>query len=129
MTANVYITVAEAKDVLKLSNAALRFQPVDAESTAAKASSNEGQQRRGSRQARSTPASQTFGYVWVLGADAKPQKVAVELGLNDGQSSEVKSGLTEGQEVIVGYAGNVPKDKTATRSPFGSPFGGGPRRF
>jgi len=128
MTANVYITVAEAEDVLKLPNAALRFQPVATTAASTNESSDQPRSRRGPRQAKGTPLTTASGNVWLLAADNKPQKVAVELGLNDGQHSEVKNGLTEGQTVIVGYAGNVPKDKTA-QSPFGSPLGGGMRRF
>src|SRR5205807_4713509 len=46
------------------------------------------------------------GRVWVLDADGEPQPVALRLGMTDGTATEVLEGdLTEGQAVIVGFAG------------------------
>ncbi len=43
--------------------------------------------------------------VWVLGEDGKPKPVTLQLGISDGNFSEIVAGeLTEGQEVIVGSA-------------------------
>jgi HlyD family secretion protein len=43
------------------------------------------------------------GNVFVLGANGKPQRLPISLGLTDGNATEVVSGdLKEGQEVIVG---------------------------
>ena len=46
------------------------------------------------------------GRVWILSSDGKPTAVQVTLGITDGSATEVLRGdLTEGQEVIVGAAG------------------------
>jgi HlyD family secretion protein len=88
MTANVSIVINRKKDVLKVSNAALRFKPERPGGT--KGASAEGGQKR-----PSGPA------VWVL-ENGEPQRVAVTLGITDGVNSEVLSGdLKEGQAVIV----------------------------
>ena len=46
-----------------------------------------------------------LGRVWVLDAEGRPNAVDVTLGLSDGSSTEIASGgITEAQEVIVGFA-------------------------
>jgi HlyD family secretion protein len=58
------------------------------------------------------------GNVFVMGANGKPKRLAVNLGLTDGTATEVVSGdVKEGQEVIVGTMGGT--------SPPGRPGGGG----
>ena len=88
----------------------------------------EGKMSRGLRQAKNTPTDQTSGNLWLLGGDGRLRRISLELGLNDGQFTQVKDSIQEGQEVVTGYAGGAPKSSTG-QSPFGSPFGGGPRRF
>ncbi len=88
MTANVSIVIHRKKDVLKISNAALRFRPE--RPAGARLSSAEGGQKR-----PSGPA------VWVL-ENGKPKRVAVTLGITDGINTEVLAGdLKDGQAVIV----------------------------
>ncbi|MBL8691738.1 MAG: efflux RND transporter periplasmic adaptor subunit [Rhodospirillaceae bacterium] len=55
---------------------------------------------------RRVEASETRpGRVWVLGADGRPQSVAVRIGIGDGSFTEVVSGeIKAGQEVIVGHS-------------------------
>lgn len=63
--------------------------------------------------------------------DGKPivQAVTVKIGINDGASYEVLEGLKEGDPLVVGSKGGpTPTTASAPASPFGSPFGGGPRR-
>ncbi|MEK7362634.1 MAG: efflux RND transporter periplasmic adaptor subunit [candidate division NC10 bacterium] len=102
MTANVRIVVDQKPSVLKVPNAALRFRPqgVQADGPA-----------RGGPQGRpgGGPAAPTAqgrgpaGRAWVVGADGKPQAVNLQLGISDGNFTEVLDGaLAEGQEVIVG---------------------------
>ena len=107
MTSNVSIIVAEARDTLKVVNSALRFRPVDLEATADKAVSRPWQGGRGGSQGSRSKASPTSGAVWVPTPAGKAEKISVDLGLSDGLSTQVKSGLKEGQEVIIGYAGAV----------------------
>jgi HlyD family secretion protein len=88
MTANVSIVISRQKDVLKVSNAALRFRPERPAGT--QGSANEVVRKR-----PSGPA------VWVL-ENGKPTRVAVTLGITDGINTEIVSGdLKEGQAVIV----------------------------
>ena len=87
MTATILFQVAKAPDVLMVPNAALRFNPQ------AKPASDDW-----TRPGRGKPMKPR---VYRLVNNA-PVEVPVELGLNDGSSSEVKSGeLQEGDAVIV----------------------------
>jgi HlyD family secretion protein len=57
--------------------------------------------------------------------DAKPKPVQIKVGISDGIYTEVKDGLTEGQEIVTGLT--VPMDAGGSQ---GNPFGGrGFRRF
>jgi HlyD family secretion protein len=83
MTANVSIIISTRHDVLRITNAALRFRL--SEKTAAAAG---GGGKRG-------PS------VWVL-ENGHPKRVVVTLGISDGNYTEVMSGdLKEGQQTIV----------------------------
>ena len=97
MTANVRVVTDQRDQVLKVPNAALRMriEGVDAPAGA-----------RG----------QGKGRVYTLGADGKPQAVAVRIGVSDGSSTELMeskeggaegagSALAEGTEVITGIKG------------------------
>lgn len=80
MTANVSVTVAEKKEVLRIPNAALRFRP--AERTR-------------------TQQLQKGAGVWIL-EKGEPKRVPLTLGISDGNFTELLSGdLKEGQELIV----------------------------
>ncbi len=54
--------------------------------------------------------------------------VTVKLGIADNVSVEVLEGLKEGDQVVVGVAVSPAAAATQARNPFGSPFGGPPRR-
>jgi HlyD family secretion protein len=92
MTANVRIVVAEKPDVLKISNAALRFRPaagppLDGSVRAA----------TGGEATRDGPRT-----IWVL-AGRRLRPVIVRLGISDGTYTEVLEGdLREGEAVVVG---------------------------
>jgi macrolide-specific efflux system membrane fusion protein len=62
--------------------------------------------------------------VLTLGADGTPVAQPVEVGLVTNTTAEIKSGLTEGQEVVTGV--NTPQTGTATNGNggFGGGFGG-----
>ena len=81
LTATVRVETRRIEDVLKIPNAALRFQPLDA------------------------PESiETGPHVWVLQKDGSLQPVEVRLGVSDATSTQVVSGLDESLQVIVGFA-------------------------
>jgi HlyD family secretion protein len=92
MTAVVRITVDEAKDVLKIPNAALRFQPP------------------GANGANAASGGEQAEVVWVPGKDGQPLPVRVILGRSNESATELVDGpLHAGQPVVVGTA-STPQD-------------------
>jgi HlyD family secretion protein len=145
MTARVDFVTKSAEDVLKVSNAALRFKPSEemlkkygdpskkgreGSNSAATSTMSEAdrQARRAQWQQRNGGAaggsgsgrrSGSMGQLYVLDADGKLQIVRVRTGVSDATFTEVRGrDLKEGMKVIVGV--NQPKDdaKTAAASPF-----------
>jgi HlyD family secretion protein len=106
MTATVKILVDQRRNVLKVANAALRFQPSQAASPSGSVPSHV------HRKDAATPRVQ----LWVLGDDGKPRAVEVVTGLSDGNFTEIVSGdLKAGDSVIVD---ELAPAETATASPF-----------
>jgi HlyD family secretion protein len=92
MTAIVRVVVDEAKDVLKVSNAALRFQPPSSTGAVAAA-------------AGVAPDGARGAVVWVPGGDGVPVPVKVTLGRSNDSATEIVDGpLQAGQQVVVGTA-------------------------
>ncbi len=90
MTANVKILTAQADDVLKVPNAALRFRPLDSKSDAKTVRAASRKQDTGST-------------IYILDENGKPQAMKVKLGISDGNFTAVEaSDLKEGEQVIVG---------------------------
>ena len=84
MTANVSIILIGKKDILKIPNAALRFNPA-----AKDKGRTQGQQK-----------GKGLG-VWVL-ESGNAKRIPVKTGISDGNYTElVSGGLSEGQELIV----------------------------
>lgn len=110
MTATADIKVAEAKGVLLVPAAALRFDPTSATpaTTTAKKSFVQSltpmpPRRQGSTKGDANAEKLPIGTgrLWVL-HDGQPQAVSVKLGLTDGRYTEVSAeGLTEGAPVIL----------------------------
>jgi HlyD family secretion protein len=134
MTANVEITVAQRENALTIPNGALRFRPPDgavmltnsvALQTAPATNSGNfaggpGGRRGGGRGRGEHPV---FHAVYVLageGKNAKLQPVQIKTGISDGISTEVVSGLNEGDKVVTGTV--LTGTATTTTS---NPFGGG----
>ena len=58
------------------------------------------------------------GRVWVLGPDGKPKAVTLQLGVSDGNATEVVSGeLAEGQEVLTGLLTPAPPASATPTQP------------
>jgi len=98
MTATCNIIASEARKVLALPVKALQFEP-------------EGAQRDGSRKHTSQ--------VWVNDAKGRITPQKVETGLSDGVHIEIRSGLNEGDSVILGTIAKAEQEKQSTN---GSPF-------
>ncbi|HYL38153.1 MAG TPA: efflux RND transporter periplasmic adaptor subunit, partial [Bryobacteraceae bacterium] len=113
MTANEKILVDTHGDVLKVANAALRFQP-------SAAAPNPGGGKPGSAGSRKAAASQT---IWALQASGKLKPVVVTLGLTDGNFTEITGDLKEGDQVVVaafstsGSSGPAPPAAGSKRGP------------
>src|SRR5438876_5260534 len=121
MTANVSITVAHQDDVLKISNAALRYRPANAPTPERPAS---GQNRSGAGGGGSVGPRATGRTVYVL-RGGKAEAVQIKTGISDGTTTEVLEGLGDKDRVITGQL-NAPNAATSQQQ--GNPFGG-PRRF
>jgi HlyD family secretion protein len=131
MTANVSIIVAQREDALIIPNAALRFHPANASSlpTNSAATSSMSQTTNSSGAHRSGNSARAHGErsavhtVYILSGDEKNpvlQPVQIKTGISDGISTEVLSGLNEGDKVVTGTV------LTGATSAAGSnPFGGG----
>jgi HlyD family secretion protein len=108
MTANVTVVYAERKDVLSVSNTALRFRPPASIAPPSPSGSAGGRGQHHPHGAASaapsdpdTPEAKT---VWVL-RGGTPQQVSIHTGLSDGTVTEVVDGLNEGDAVIVDVDG------------------------
>src|SRR5262249_55889003 len=107
MTATVSILVAQRHNVLKIPKAALRFQPqlteqererfITAFEAQAVVDAADGVGAAPRKAWQNTPK------VWTLTLEGALRPIAVHLGINDDQFSELKDGdLQEGQELIIG---------------------------
>jgi HlyD family secretion protein len=91
MTANVSIIITTRHDVLRITNAALRFRLSDKTGGGASGS----QKAAGGAPAKKGPS------VWVL-ENGKPKRVSITAGISDGTYTEIVSGeLKNGDQIIV----------------------------
>jgi HlyD family secretion protein len=110
MTANVKILTAQADDVLKVPNAALRFRPLAAKNDPAAVRAAGRKQDAGST-------------VWILDESGKPQPIKVKLGISDGNFTAVDSSdLKAGEQVIVGNLLKASGSSSTARPPQGPRF-------
>lgn len=125
MTAYVNIAVAERKDVLLISNAALRFKPANGDEKKPAANPKDGAGRadngvakpRDEKHSSSHPHDAFSGKVYVLEAgDLKP--VSVTFGITDNRNTEITGGeLKVGNQVVVGEAQAEDKSKSSGSKP------------
>jgi HlyD family secretion protein len=141
MTANVTFNYADRQDVLRVSNAALRFKPpadatASASASAAPAASGSAGAGPGGRGGGSRSGGERRDKdsdkrtVWLLSA-AGPAPVILQPGVSDGSFTEVVSGdLKEGDSVITGVSSGDSGSKPASAAPAaGGPPGGMMRRM
>ena len=123
MTANVSIIVTQRDNVLKISNAALRFRPAESKTADANATPRATRTNTGGSTRMAERRSERT--VYVLGS-SEPKPVQIKTGISDGVYTEVLEGLKEGDRVVTAALGT---EKDATR-PQPNPFSGErPRRF
>ncbi len=124
MTANVSVIIAKRENVLKLSNASLRYRP---QNVAPAAATPVAPRTKGDRKdPKAGDVARIERTVYVLrgdGANAKPDPVKIKSGISDGIYTEVIEGLKENDSVIIGTTGG---QKTTMPPPASSPFS---RRF
>ena len=123
MTANVSIVIAHKDDVLKISNAALRYRPANALTPEPQRLASD-QGRGGAGRGGSAPPRAMGRTVYVL-RSGKAQPVQIKTGISDGTTTEVLEGLQENDRVIIAQL-NAPNAANAQQQ--GNPFGA-PRRF
>jgi HlyD family secretion protein len=107
MTATVSILVARRDNVLKIPKAALRFQPQltpkEREQFVTIFQKQQGASASDNTEAGPRRAWQNAPKVWTLTPEGALWPIAVSLGINDDQFSELQDGnLHEGQELIIG---------------------------
>jgi HlyD family secretion protein len=138
MTANVSIIVAQREDILTIPNSALRFHPADsalvqtnntnADATEISQAANGGV-GQGHHNGSHAHGERTIVHmIYVLSGDENNpvlQPVQIKTGISDGISTEVLSGLNEGDHVVTGTL-STGTAATTTSNPFGG--GGFPRR-
>jgi HlyD family secretion protein len=110
MTATVEFLLETAADVLRVSNAALRFRPTEemleqlrarreaqgAQTAAADSGSAGGRRAAGG-------GSGSAKLLWLLGPDGSPRAARVRVGVSDGQVTEIEGeGIEAGTSVIAG---------------------------
>ena len=134
MTANVTIETAKHYDVLRVPNAALRFNPAAFMKDEKKADGPRlgqpmmfgGQRPGGGAQSgtgtKGGVVARREDRLWVL-QDGKPKALVVKAGISDGQFTEVSGeGLTEGMQILFGVDNSKQAGSTPA-SPSGSPGG------
>ena len=122
MTANVSIVVAKRENVLKLSNAALRFHPPEEAPPAPSPGAPAG--RRGGGHGGGKGGAHPVEKTIYLLESGRPKPVKIKTGITDGIFTEVTDGVKEGDAAVTAAIG-----KSAAADETNNPFGGGRRRF
>jgi HlyD family secretion protein len=120
MNANINIIVAEAKNVLTVPSEAVKTRGQQTGVTAPSTSTST------TTSSSTTNQPKNAGNARFAGAGGNIKYIPVVIGLDDGTNVEIKSGLTEGQDVIIGTRSSSTAAKT-TSSGFSLGGGGGAR--
>ncbi len=124
MTANVSITVAQRKGVLRIPNAALRFRPPE---DPLKAAANGGAAAKPRNNTRPGKGARAERKVHLLRTPASaPEPVSIKPGISDNVYTEVLEGLAAGDVLVTSVKAN-PKGG-APKPPAMNPLGGMPMR-
>lgn len=115
MTANITTIIEEAKNVITIPANALRFKPDSTLIESFRLSLPE--PLRNKLTAKPLAMNDRQVYVWVK-KDVDFYSVPVVVGITDGITTEIKSGLNEGEEVIVSLEAMTPAQQKAASSPF-----------
>ena len=126
MTARVNFLTKSANDVLKVSNAALRFRPATTTTATAKTATvttaTPAQKSGASRGQR----SQQGGTLYTLDAKGQLQAVRVSTGVTDGTMTEVQGkGVVEGMKVVAGIVQSTTQSAQTQTSASSTPFQSG----
>lgn len=133
MTANVTVLVDRREDVLKAPAAALRFRPAGDESRPRRERPEGAATGGPSRERPEDPAGRNGTgsgrrpgpTVWVLDSTGEPRPIRVEVGISDGQFTQViSSELGEGDSVIVSSPGAPAIPANQQVNPFAPRFPG-----
>ena len=121
MTVNVDINVAGSEEAITVPNKALRIDPVHVENAAQVLGLAVVKTENSSN---STQADQSDkDYLWVM-KDAKTiAQVEVKLGATDGRNTEVASGITLNDQIVV-EVDDVKRENLLLKGLFGKPSGG-----
>jgi HlyD family secretion protein len=128
MTANVSIIIAKRDNVLTIPNGALRFRLpdnaiVDTNALTQAATNAPGpgaQAHHGTTHPHGDrPVFHTVYVLSTIGKDVQLRAVPVKTGISDGISTEVVSGLNEGDQVVTGAT--TTSSTAGSSSPFGFP--------
>ena len=105
MTSTADITVASVTDALLVPNSALRFEPP---TTSQKASTSFVDKLLPSRPRPTKKSTSNINapQVWIL-ENQQPKLVEVTTGLSDGMHTQILSGLTDSQSVIIDVTGGT----------------------
>jgi HlyD family secretion protein len=126
MTANISIVISHKDDVLKISNAALRYRPADAATPEPQGSApTQGRGAGAGQPGGGPPRQRPIGRTVYVLHGSTPQPVQIKTGISDGVMTEVTNGLKEGDRVVTAQLSG---SNTANAPQPGNPFSG-PRRF
>ena len=133
MTAYVTIPVADATNVIKVANAALRFKPdMKADAMAALyqqygidlGTGGKGRGQKSGAAPQSRPATTDLAVLWKVKADKQLEPVEVRTGITDHTSTEiaqvVKGSLQAGDQLATGAASSSAKSASSTAPGMGS---------
>lgn len=120
MNANIDIVVAEASNVLTVPSEAIKTVGDKKQVTVLASTSAESADQGGQAPQSGTKTNVSNAQNAALNATVR--NITVEVGLDDGTNAEIKSGLTEGQEVVTGTSA-----VTTTKATSGFSLGGGNR--